>query len=64
MTVKVEFGGIVKDPFGQTKAGFTVTAIIHRKDFGITWGGITEACVAVIGDEIKLNAEIQLTKQQ
>jgi len=63
-TVNVEFGGIVNDPYGQTKAGFTVTGIINRKDFGISWGALTEAGTVVLGDEIKLNAEIQLTKQQ
>src|SRR6188768_3786626 len=55
MTVKVEFGGIANDPFGQTKAGFTVAGIINRKDFGISWAGITEAGAVVISDEIKLN---------
>src|SRR6478609_2801405 len=64
LTVNVEFGGIANDPFGQTKAGFTITGKINRKDFGISWGGITEAGAVVISDEIKLNAEIQLTKQQ
>lgn len=64
MTVNVEFGGVAADPFGQTKAGFTITGVINRKDFGISWGGLTDAGTVVIGDEIKLNAEIQLTKQQ
>jgi len=59
----VEFGGIVKDPYGQTKAGFTVTGKISRKDFGLTWNAVTESGGVVVGDEIKVNAEIQLIKQ-
>ena len=63
VTVKVEFGGIVTDPYGQTKAGFTVTGKINRKDFGLSWGGVTETGGVVLGDEVKINAEIQLIKK-
>lgn len=63
VTVNVEFGGIVKDPYGQTKAGFTVTGKISRKDFGLTWSAVTEAGQVVVSDEIRLHAELQLVKQ-
>lgn len=60
----VEFGGIVKDPYGQTKAGFTVSGKLSRKEFGITYGSTAETGGVLLGDEIKINAEIQLVKQQ
>lgn len=63
VTVHVEFGGIVVDPYGQTKAGFTITGKINRKDFGLTWSAVTEAGSVVVSDEIKLSSEIQLVKQ-
>ena len=63
VTVDVEFGGIVVDPYGQTKAGFTVTGKISRKEFGLTWNAVTEAGSVVVSDEIKLHAEVQLVKQ-
>ncbi|PRY09997.1 polyisoprenoid-binding protein YceI [Pontibacter ummariensis] len=63
VTVNVEFGGIVVDPYGQTKAGFTVDGKINRKDFGLTWSAATEAGNVVVSDDIKLHAEIQLVKQ-
>jgi polyisoprenoid-binding protein YceI len=63
VTVNVEFGGIVVDPYGQTKAGFTVTGKINRKDFGLTWNAVTEAGSVVVSDEIRLSAEVQLVKQ-
>jgi polyisoprenoid-binding protein YceI len=63
ISVKVEFGGIVVDPYGQTKAGFTVSGKISRKEFGLTWNAVTEAGQVVVSDEIKLHAEIQLVKQ-
>lgn len=63
ITLNVEFGGVVKDPYGQTKAGFTVTGKISRKEFGLNWGAVTETGNVVLGDEVKINAEIQLVKQ-
>ncbi|MFD2515512.1 YceI family protein [Pontibacter locisalis] len=63
VTVNVEFGGIVVDPYGQTKAGFTVTGKINRKDYGLTWDAVTEAGSVVVSDEIRLNSDIQLVKQ-
>lgn len=63
ITVNVEYGGIVVDPYGQTKAGFTVEGKINRKDFNLTWDAVTEAGQVVVSNEIRLHAEIQLVKQ-
>lgn len=63
ITLNVEFGGIAVDPYGQTKAGFTVSGKISRKAFGLTWDAVTEAGGVVVGDEIKIHAEVQLVKQ-
>lgn len=63
VTLKIEFAGIVVDPYGQTKAGFTVSGTISRKDFGLTWNGVTEAGQIVVSDQIRIQAEIQLVKQ-
>jgi polyisoprenoid-binding protein YceI len=62
-SLKVEFGGTVVDPYGQLKAGFTVNGKISRKDFGLTWNAVTEAGSVVVGDEIKIHAEIQLIRE-
>jgi len=63
ITLNVEFGGIIVDGYGQTKAGFTVTGKLSRKDFGLTWSAVTEAGSIVVSDEVKINAEVQLIKQ-
>jgi polyisoprenoid-binding protein YceI len=63
VVLNVEAGGVVVDPYGQTKAGFTVTGKISRKEFGLTWSAVTEAGSVVVGDDIRFNAEIQLVKQ-
>ena len=62
ITLQAEFGGIVVDPYGQTKAGFTVTGKISRKAFGLTWDAVTEAGQIVVSDEIRINCEIQLIR--
>jgi polyisoprenoid-binding protein YceI len=63
ITLNVEYGGTVVDPYGQTKAGFTVNGKISRKEFGLTWNAVTETGGVVVSDEIKLHAEVQLIKQ-
>jgi polyisoprenoid-binding protein YceI len=62
ITLDVEFGGIVDDPYGQRKAGFTVTGKLSRKEFHLEWNAVTEAGKVVVGDEIKIHCEIQLVK--
>jgi polyisoprenoid-binding protein YceI len=59
----VEFGGVVKDPYGNTKAGFSINGKINRKDFGLTWNVVTEAGGVVVSDEVRIAAEIQLIEQ-
>jgi polyisoprenoid-binding protein YceI len=60
----VEFGGIGKDPFGNRKAGFTLTGKIKRTDFGLNWNAALEAGGVLVGEEVKILAEIQLIKEQ
>ena len=60
----VEFGGVVKDPYGNTKAGFTINGKIKRKEFGLHWDSVTEAGGVVVSDEVRIMCEIQLIEQQ
>lgn len=59
----VEAGGIVVDAYGQTKAGFSVSGKINRKDFGLNWSAVTEAGGIVVSDEVKMMVEAQYIKQ-
>ncbi len=63
VSLAVEHGGIATDFYGNTKAGFDISGKINRKDFGLTWDGITEAGAIVVSEDIKLNISIQLAKQ-
>ncbi|WP_333819215.1 YceI family protein [Ohtaekwangia sp.] len=62
VTLDVEFGGVVKDPWGNIKAGFELNGKINRKDFGLAWSALTEAGGMVVGDDVKLNMNIELAK--
>jgi polyisoprenoid-binding protein YceI len=61
--LNVEFGGRATDFYGNDKAGFEISGKISRKEFGLTWDGITEAGAIVVGDEIKLQINVQFAKQ-
>lgn len=63
VTLNVEFGGTATDFYGNEKAGFEITGKISRKEFGLTWDAVTEAGAIVVGDEIKLNINVQFAKQ-
>ena len=64
VTLDVEYGGTAVDFYGNTKAGFEVSGKINRKDYNLSWGGITEAGAIVLGDEVKLIFNVQFTKSQ
>jgi polyisoprenoid-binding protein YceI len=61
--LNVEFGGLMTDPWGNVKAGFSLDGKINRKDFGLTWNATLEAGGVVVSDDIRLNMEVQLLKQ-
>ena len=63
ISLDVEFGGVVTDPYGQTKAGFTVDGKLKRKDYNLTWDAVTEAGQVVVSNEIRIHCEIQLIQQ-
>ncbi|MFN0031156.1 MAG: YceI family protein [Flavobacteriales bacterium] len=60
----VEFGGVGKDPWGNTKAGFSLSGKIKRSDWNLNWNAALEAGGVLVSDEIKIAGEIQLSKAQ
>lgn len=63
VSLDVEFGGLMKDGYGQTKAGFTIEGKVNRKEFGLTWNALTETGGVMLGEDVKLLIDVQLTKQ-
>ena len=58
-----EYSGQMKDPWGNTKAGFALTGKINRKDWGLNWNAALETGGVLVGEDIKLVAEVQFLKQ-
>ena len=61
--LNVEFGGITQDLWGNTRTGFSVTGKINRQDYGISFGAVSETGGLLLGDEVKINANVQFVKQ-
>lgn len=59
----VEFGGLAKDPWGNLKAGMSISGKINRKDWDLNWNSALEAGGVLVGEEVKLNIELQFVKQ-
>ena len=57
-----ELGGIAKDPWGNTKVGFEIRGKLHRKGWGLTWNQALESGGVLVGEDVKLNLNIQLAK--
>ena len=61
--LSAEFGGITKDPWGNTRTGFSVTGKINRQDFGMSFGAVSETGGLLLGDDVKINANVQFVKE-
>lgn len=59
-TLKAEFGGIVTDGYGQTKAGFSAKGKVDRTEFGITFNQNLEKGGVLLGNDISFDLEIQV----
>jgi polyisoprenoid-binding protein YceI len=59
----VEFGGVMKDPWGNHKAAFTINGKINRKDWNLNWNAALEAGGVLVSDDVYISCEVQLFKQ-
>ena len=53
----------VKDPWGNLKIGATATTKVNRKDFGLGWNVALEAGGVLVGDEVAIQLELEMTRQ-
>jgi len=58
----VEYGGLMTDPWGNVKAGFSITGKMNRKDWGLNWNAALEAGGLLVGEEVKLICDVELLK--
>ncbi|MBR9975326.1 MAG: YceI family protein [Bacteroidetes bacterium] len=62
VVLDAEFGGVMKDPYGNEKAGFSLSGKINRKDWGLNWNAALEAGGVLVSDDVRLAAEVQFTR--
>jgi polyisoprenoid-binding protein YceI len=60
--LNVEHGGVIKDPWGNTRTGFSLEGKISRKDFGLVWNAATETGGVVLSDEVKIHVNAEFVK--
>ncbi|HYM92651.1 MAG TPA: YceI family protein [Chitinophagaceae bacterium] len=58
--LRVRFGGIIKDPWGNERAGFTVAGKINRSDWGLVWNAAIETGGLMVSEEVTISCEVQL----
>lgn len=59
VVLALEIGGTTKDPWGNTRAGFTATGTINRKDFGIVWNKTLDAGGLMLGEDVAISLDIE-----
>lgn len=62
ITLDVEHGGNVKDPWGNNRGGFSLKTQVNRKDFGISFNQTLEGGGPALGDTIDLSIDVEATK--
>ena len=58
-----EFNGVGGDPWGGTRAGFSATAQINRRDFNVNFEGVQNG-IAVVSDKIEIHIEAEINLRQ
>ncbi len=62
ITLKVEFGGITEDPWGNTRTGFSISGTINRKDYGVSFSMVSETGGILLGEDVSINANVEFVK--
>ena len=52
------------DSWGNQRRGFSATGSLNRKDYGLTWNNMLKTGEAVVGDIVKLQLDVEMTKKK
>jgi len=58
------FNGVTKDPWGNTRAGFTAEGKLNRKEFGMIWNKTLDSGGLVVGDEVDIRLDIECIREK
>ena len=62
ITLDIRFEGQQTDPWGGERIGFSGSGKIDRRDFGLTWNQALETGGVVVGNDVKINLEVEAVK--
>lgn len=62
ITLAGHYNGAAKDPWGNTRAGFSAEGTVNRKDFGMVWNKTLDSGGLVVGDEVQIRLDIECIK--
>jgi polyisoprenoid-binding protein YceI len=64
VTLPVEYLGTVKDPWGNDKAGFTLTTTLNRKDYGINWNKALDNGGVLVSEDVTVTINLETAKSK
>ncbi|MBI3543102.1 MAG: YceI family protein [Deltaproteobacteria bacterium] len=64
VTFDVDYHGVQKDPWGGTRAGFTATTKVNRRDYGLTWNKALETGGLLVGEDVEIELEIEALQKK
>ena len=59
---ELEYAGMVDDPWGNTRMGFSAETTIDRRDFGLTWSKALETGGLVVDNDVEIELEVELVQ--
>lgn len=59
VTMDVDMGGEITDPWGNQRSGFVLNGVVKRKEFGLNWNKAIESGGVVVGDDVKMTIEVE-----
>jgi polyisoprenoid-binding protein YceI len=62
VVLEVELGGVLRDPWGQERVGFTARTMVDRKEFGITFNQVLDHGGLALGEQITVEIDVEATQ--
>ena len=64
ITLPVEYLGTAKDPWGNEKAGFTLSTTLNRKDFGVNWNKALDNGGVLVSEDVNVTINLETAKSK
>ncbi len=61
-TLDCTFNGVITDPQGNTRSGFSASTVINRQDYGLSWSNKLADGSLVVGNEVTIGLELETIK--